>query len=144
MTSKIHAVRQLKFDAGHRVVNHESKCRSLHGHEYKLHLFAQADALDSLGRVIDFSVLKNIVGTWVDENWDHTMILFEKDPDLEKLKSCDKAKPIFIMKTNPTAENMALYLLNEVCPQLLRGTGVVVNKIRLDETSNCYVEVSNA
>lgn len=138
---KINAVRILKFDAGHRVVNHESKCRTLHGHEYKAHIYAEADGLDDLGRVIDFGVIKDVIGSWIDTNWDHTMILFKDDPDLAKIQSCDAVKPVFVMDKNPTAENMALYLLKEVCPMLLSGTGVVVKKIRLYETTNCYVEV---
>ena len=138
----IKATRILKFDAGHRVVNHESKCRSLHGHEYKAHIFAESDALDSLGRVIDFSVIKEKVGAWIDEHWDHTMILWEQDPDLDKINSCDKAKPVFVTEFNPTAENLALFLINEICPKLLNGTGVRVSKIILFETSNCYVEVT--
>lgn len=139
--NRIFATRIIKFDAGHRVVNHESKCRTLHGHEYKAHIYAEASSLDGLGRVIDFGVIKEKIGTWIDDNWDHTMIMFKDDPDLEKIKSCDGVKPVFVLDVNPTAENMALYLLNEVCPKLLDGTGVSVTKIKLYETTNCYVEV---
>jgi hypothetical protein len=53
------AIRRIPFAAGHRVFQHESKCRNLHGHNYVAVLHARADAgLDALGRVIDFSVLK--------------------------------------------------------------------------------------
>jgi 6-pyruvoyltetrahydropterin/6-carboxytetrahydropterin synthase len=138
----IEAVRIIKFDAGHRVVNHESKCATLHGHEYHVHIYASAKELDSLGRVIDFSVIKDRVGTWIDRNWDHTMIIWGGDPNLEHLKKCQGYKPIFISKWNPTAENMAQFLLDHVCPYVLQNTGVEVKKIRLYETSNCYVEVT--
>lgn len=138
---KTQAVRIIKFDAGHRVVNHESKCRTLHGHEYKAEIYAEGD-LDSLGRVIDFGVIKEKIGTWIDENWDHTMIMYCKDEDLEKVKSCSGYKEVFVTSFNPTAENLAAFLLNSVCPVALDGTGVKVTKIKLWETSNCYVEVS--
>ena len=141
--SRIQAVRKCKFDAGHRVVNHESKCRTLHGHEYWAHIYAEADQLDSLGRVIDFSDIKNKVGGWLDLNWDHNMIIWEKDPNLPLIKQCDGLKEPFVTEWNPTAENMADYLLNTVCPIVLKGTGIKVTKIRLYETSNCYVEVFN-
>lgn len=140
---KTNAVRIIKFDAGHRVVNHESKCRTLHGHEYHAHLFAQADDLDSLGRVIDFSVIKEKIGSWIDEFWDHNLIIWENDPNLSLLQQCDGLKKPFVTKFNPTAENMAQYLINEICPTLLKGTGVKITKIRLYETSNCYVEVES-
>lgn len=138
---KTSAVRIIKFDAGHRVVNHESKCRTLHGHEYKAEIYATADGLDSLGRVIDFSVIKNVIGAWVDEHWDHNMILFKDDPNLPLIKQCDGLKSPFVTEFNPTAENLAEFLLNK-SNELLAGTGVMVDKIKLWETSNCYVEVS--
>ena len=138
----IEAVRIVKFDAGHRVVNHESKCASLHGHEYKAHIYAQADSLDDIGRVIDFSVIKEKIGDWIDLWWDHTLLIYKLDPNLKHLQLCEAYKPIFVTEWNPTAENMAAHLLNVVCPTALAGTGVVVKKIRLYETTNCYVEVS--
>lgn len=140
--SKIKAVRKCKFDAGHRVVNHESKCRTLHGHEYWAHIYAEANHLDNIGRIIDFSVIKDVVGGWLDEHWDHNMIIWEQDPNLEHLLKCDGLKKPFVTKFNPTAENMADFLLNEICPKLLQGSGVEVTTIRLYETTNCYVEVS--
>jgi 6-pyruvoyltetrahydropterin/6-carboxytetrahydropterin synthase len=134
------AIRLLKFDAGHRVVNHESKCRTLHGHEYKIEVYCEAACLDELGRVVDFSVIKTVFGAWVDEYLDHTMILWEIDPDIDLLEACKGAKPIFKVPFNPTAENLAEMLLVKA-NKMLAEYGVTVPKIRLWETSNCYVEV---
>ena len=53
----ITCTRRIQFCAGHRVMGHEGKCRNLHGHNYVVFVTAQADELDSVGRVIDFSVL---------------------------------------------------------------------------------------
>jgi len=138
---KTQAVRIIKFDAGHRVVNHESKCRTLHGHEYKAEIFAEADALDTLGRVIDFSVIKQVIGSWIDEYLDHNMILFNQDPDLHLLEQCSGMKKPFVVPFNPTAENLA-HFIYETGNDLLLGTGVKITKIKLWETSNCYVEYS--
>lgn len=137
---KTQAVRIIKFDAGHRVVNHESKCRTLHGHEYKAEIFAEADTLDSLGRIIDFSIIKQYIGSWIDNNWDHNLIIFKDDPDIELIKQISGAKSAFITDFNPTAENIAAYLLN-ISNTMLASYSVKVIKIKLWETSNCYVEV---
>lgn len=139
---RIEAVRKLKFDAGHRVVNHESKCANLHGHEYHAEIYCDADNLDGLGRVIDFSVIKEVFGKWIDENLDHTMIIWDHDPLLGNLQRCIINKPFYITSFNPTAENLALHLI-EVGNRLLNIHGVRVTKMRLHETSNCYVEVSS-
>jgi 6-pyruvoyltetrahydropterin/6-carboxytetrahydropterin synthase len=139
---KIECVRILKFDAGHRVVNHESKCRTLHGHEYKAEVFCFAKELDSLGRIVDFSVIKEKLGAWIDNNLDHNMIIFDEDPNLQWLEKCDGLKNPYVTPFNPTAENLAAHIL-DIGNQLLKSSGVVISKIKLWETSNCYVEVSN-
>ena len=46
--------RKLEFDSAHRVMEHESKCKMLHGHRYALEASFAATKLDNLGRVIDF------------------------------------------------------------------------------------------
>jgi 6-pyruvoyltetrahydropterin/6-carboxytetrahydropterin synthase len=136
------AVRKIHFCYGHRVMNHESKCASLHGHNgvVWVHVLPVTD-LDFLGRVIDFSVVKSLIGGWVEENWDHTMIIFKEDiKTLELLLQAPSRKAIFVLDKNPTAENLAHYLLWNVCPMLLKGRGVIVHKIVFWETENCYVE----
>lgn len=135
-------VKKFKFDAGHRVMNHESKCRTPHGHEYKVFVYAQSKNLDGLGRVIDFSVLKQKIGTWLDEQWDHTFIVNSEDTALiAALQGIDNHKPIFIAPFNPTVENLAWYLLEKICPVLMEGTGVEIVKIQMWETETSFVEV---
>lgn len=136
----ISCTRVLEFDAAHRVVNHESKCATLHGHRYKCEFTAQGD-LDGIGRVIDFSVLKAKIGTWLDEHWDHTTIVFFDDKEtIQALMSMPRYKEPYVTAWNPTAENMADFLLNTLCPSLLGGSGVVVTKVRVYETPNCYAD----
>lgn len=134
--------RKIHFCYGHRVMNHESKCATLHGHNGVVWVHATpCDGLDSLGRVVDFSVLKEKVGGWVDKYWDHTTILFDQDEKtIDLIDQCPKAKDTFVMNVNPTAENMANFLLREVCPKALEGTGVVAHKIVFWETENCFAE----
>ena len=143
MMSKMQScVRKIHFCYGHRVKNHESKCATLHGHNGVIWVHATPiKNLDSLGRVIDFSVLKEKVGDWVDTFWDHTMILFKEDEEtIELVKKAPSFKDVFILPTNPTAENLASYLLNEICPKVLKGSGIMVYKIVFWETENCYAE----
>jgi 6-pyruvoyltetrahydropterin/6-carboxytetrahydropterin synthase len=97
---------------------------------------------DPLGRVIDFGILKEKLGGWIDENWDHGFILFEKDREGREALGYIPNQKVYLMDKNPTAENMAEHLLKEVAPSLLRGTGVAVVKIVLWETENCYAEVA--
>jgi 6-pyruvoyltetrahydropterin/6-carboxytetrahydropterin synthase len=147
------AHRRIQFCAGHRVMNHGSKCRNMHGHNYVAHIHARATALDSLGMVIDFGVLKEVVGGWIDEKWDHGFIYYEKDLVVKNALHTFQAgevagatgdktfyQKMFELPTNPTAENMAQYLL-ETANELLRDHGVEVWKVVLEETENCSAEV---
>lgn len=140
----IKCIRRIQFCAGHRVLGHEGKCANPHGHQYGLEVVAVSEGLDSLGRVIDFSVLKDRIGSWIDENFDHGFLVNEQDLELYAALSSVKPNKIYVCKFNPTAENIAKFLLEEVCPVLMTGTGVNVIAITLHETPNCFVEVTNA
>jgi len=141
--NKIKCTRKLHFCAGHRVMNHENKCATAHGHNYYVHLVAEAPNLDSIGRVIDFSVLKEKVGAWIDDHWDHTFLVCDQDELLiQTLRSLPRKKEPFICPFNPTAEEMANYLLRVVCPKVLDGTEVVITKVIVCETDNCSAEAN--
>lgn len=136
------ACRRIQFCAGHRVHRHESKCSNPHGHNYVAFFHAEADELDEIGRVIDFSVLKDRLGGWIDENWDHGFLYWSEDIDMRfALNQFTQDVKTFTMPSNPTAENMADYLLRVVGPQQLKGTGVRLVKVVLWETENCFAEV---
>lgn len=138
----ITCVRRICFDAGHRVLRHESKCAHLHGHSYKAFFHAAADELDSVGRIIDFGVLKQKLGGWIDDHWDHGFIYNQEDEEVAEIY--EKYLPghkHFVLPYNPTAENMARYLLEVVGPEQLEGIGVRLVKVVLWETENCFAEV---
>lgn len=141
--------RRLQFCCGHRVMGHENKCAHLHGHNYVVELTARAAKLDGIGRVIDFSVLKDKIGGWIERQWDHGFVL--NVDDVNTAEMIRKFRPhgdplvpqkLYIIPDNPTAECMAAYLLRAICPDLLRGTGVEVCKVKLWETENCFAEAS--
>lgn len=139
----ITVTRKLEFDAAHRVMNHESKCATLHGHRYVIEVEATCQVLDGIGRVIDFSVIKERLGTWLDEHWDHNSILYALDKEtVEALNKLPRKKDPFVVDWNPTAENMAEYLLKFVCPMLFIDYMIKVIKITVWETPNCKAEAT--
>ncbi len=136
------AVRRLQFCAGHRVWKHEHKCANLHGHNYVAFVHAEAEHLDDLGRVIDFSVLKERIGGWIEQYWDHGFICHREDAEALRAMEAIPNQKTFVMDANPTAENMADYLLRVVGPEQLADTGVRLVRVVLWETENCYAEVT--
>ncbi len=149
------------FDYAHRVLNHESKCRHIHGHRGVAEVTVQADILDLLGRVIDFSKLKSLIGFWINDNWDHNIILHPDDPlmkladDPETLDEIFEGKLPFALEVvnkgclepaNPTAENLA-HRLYEVCTYGLLPDHLKVVRVRIWETPSCcadYPDPDNA
>jgi len=132
----ITATRYHDFSAGHRVYGHESKCAHLHGHNYRVHFTVTADALDSIGRVMDFSAIKEHLCEWLEENWDHRMLMWQGDPLALDLKAIDP-HGVVIVPFNPTAEAMAQHLVEVAAPQALHGTGVRLIHCAIDETRKC-------
>jgi 6-pyruvoyltetrahydropterin/6-carboxytetrahydropterin synthase len=139
------------FSAGHRVCGHESKCAMLHGHNYRVYFvcapegsvftaFATGDelvgALDTVGRVIDFGEIKTRLCGWLETMWDHRFLLWEEDPLGDILAAADPDGVVFV-PFNPTAENMARYLVDVVGPMELEGTGVRLVSCRVEETRKC-------
>lgn len=135
------AVRRIQFCAGHRIHGHESKCAHLHGHNYVAHVHVSAASLDDLGRVIDFGVVKQVVGQWIEENWDHAFLVFVDDEEALAALRMVSGQRVYRMPTNPTAENMAAHLLSHA-NGMLRPLGVRVVRVELEETENCRVEVT--
>jgi len=106
--------------------------------------------LDAVGRVIDFKVVKELLCEWVENAWDHRFLMWEKDPvkiAVEKIlvshpvsepSSVDYiADSLCIVPFNPTAENMAEYLLQIIGPQQLEGTGITLKRVIIEETRKC-------
>lgn len=141
----INSIRKIEFDSAHRIINHESKCKMLHGHRYVLEVYLssknQDNQLDKLGRVIDFGEIKKIIGGWVDQFFDHNTILSNEDKELGNNIIKTTGQNIYYLDCPPTAENIALHLLKEILPNLLAKTEVECKKLRLYETPNCWVEV---
>jgi 6-pyruvoyltetrahydropterin/6-carboxytetrahydropterin synthase len=125
------------ISCGHRVYGHESKCAHLHGHNYRV-TFVCGGALDSVGRVIDFSVIKSRLCMWLEDNFDHRFLIWEKDPIANELLKLDPR--VVFVPFNPTAENIARYLVEVVAPKQLDGTGVTLLKCSVEETRKCSAE----
>jgi 6-pyruvoyltetrahydropterin/6-carboxytetrahydropterin synthase len=137
----ISCTRKIHFDAAHRLINHESNCKYLHGHRYICEATFEAPQIDALGRVIDFAEIKKILGNWIKDNLDHNTILWKKDAELAKDIEKHTQKPVYLLDQNPTAENIALHIFN-MCPLLFKDHNVKCTKIKLHESENSHVEVS--
>jgi 6-pyruvoyltetrahydropterin/6-carboxytetrahydropterin synthase len=129
--------RELTFCYGHRLLNYDGKCRHLHGHNGRAVLTLAAAKLDHLGMVMDFTRLKRVVGTWIDETLDHKMLLHKDDPVLPLLRQ--QGEPVYVMDVNPTAENIARLIFDFAAAQ-----GFPVVEVQLWETDTCFASYAGS
>jgi 6-pyruvoyltetrahydropterin/6-carboxytetrahydropterin synthase len=133
-------MKRIRFCAGHRLYRHGGKCEYFHGHNYVADFYVRGETTDSVGRLIDFAVLKQRCKGWIDEHWDHGFLLNQEDQNGIAAAQMVEPGKVYLLPFNPTAENMARYLLEEICPDLLAGTGVTIGKVVIWETEDSFAE----
>jgi 6-pyruvoyltetrahydropterin/6-carboxytetrahydropterin synthase len=146
---------RIPFEAAHRLLGHPGKCKYIHGHSYVATVVMSRAVLDKLGMVLDFSAIKRLVKSWIDNWWDHNLILSTEDPLYELFTRPTKEtselvgdKKIYGMacKRNPTAEGMSTELYEVIQNQILTYfvkngyedlTNVRLVSVSIQETENC-------
>jgi 6-pyruvoyltetrahydropterin/6-carboxytetrahydropterin synthase len=123
--------REMRFCYGHRLLNYNGKCRHLHGHNGRAVISLEAEQLDPLGMVVDFTVIKRVVQAWIDEALDHKMILHRDDPALPELRRL--GEPVVVIDVNPTAENIAKLIFDYA-----RAQDLPVVEVTLWETETSF------
>jgi 6-pyruvoyltetrahydropterin/6-carboxytetrahydropterin synthase len=123
--------KQIHFCYGHRLLNYDGNCRWLHGHNGLVEIELAAETLDEQGMVYDFTTIKRILKTWIDENLDHKMILNRDDPLVQTLQ--EHGEPLYLLDENPTAEAIARLIYEESARQ-----GFPVVEVRLWETPTSW------
>ena len=123
--------RKIDFCYGHRLLHYEGKCRHLHGHNGRAVITIEASDTDELGMVLDFSKIKDVVSTWIDDTLDHRMILHRDDPVVQIFE--EMGEPMYLIDRNPTAENIARLIYDFAQEQ-----GFPIVEVSLWETPNCF------
>lgn len=124
---------------GHRLKDHDGKCRGMHGHTYRLQVEFSGllvSSGSSRGMVADFGVLKAAVRK-VKQWFDHAMVLESVDP------ACDVAEPFAVVRrvdNAPTAEYLASMILAQICAEVPPAVATV-SMVRLWESEATYAEV---
>ena len=132
MTTKIR--RWVETDTGHRVPNHSSKCRNMHGHRYRWEAELEGDVVTDVGAseegmLIDFADISMILMQHIHDVVDHAFIVYEGDTEaLEALSSMGDGHRTLVVPFIPTAENLAKWAFEQVEPHISSTYG---NTLRL-------------
>ena len=106
--------KRFRFEAAHRLPRYEGPCFHLHGHSYELHVTLEMPVDPESGMTLDFFHLEEVVRDRVLARLDHKNI----NDTLE----------------NPTAENIAIWIWNELKPAF-----PAMIEIKLHETPDSSV-----
>ena len=139
--------RRLEFDAGHRIPDHKSQCRHLHGHRYAIEITLSGSIIDRAGdaangMIMDFSQVKDLANLHLVNQWDHAFLAYAGDSMIvEFLATLPDHKTVLLDRV-PTAENLAR-LAFEILDSVYRdtyGNHLQLQQVRLYETPNCWAD----
>jgi 6-pyruvoyltetrahydropterin/6-carboxytetrahydropterin synthase len=114
-----------EFSSAHKLRDYQGKCENLHGHNWKVEVFVEANTIDKTGLVIDFKILKEKINSIISQ-LDHCYI--------NKIK--------YFQKHNPTSENIAEYIFKKMT-LALKGYSLKLKKITVwenEKQSASYLE----
>lgn len=110
------------FPFAHRQHTHDGHCSLIHGHNWDFEFTFAADSLDACGFVADFGKLKWLKA-WLDDRFDHTLVLNEDDPQLPHLRRALEEWEMskIVVVPNCGAEGLAQWIAGQVNAMLGNG-----------------------
>jgi len=139
--------RRLEFDAGHRIPNHNSQCKHLHGHRYAIEItlsgdIITAEGISEQGMVMDFSDVKRIAKEQLVDAWDHAFLAYRGDHVVVDFLNALPDHKTVVFDVPPTAENLAM-LAFKILDSAYRdtyGNHLHLERVRLFETPNNWAD----
>ena len=107
-----------RFSAAHNLREYRGKCERLHGHNYRVDIVLCSDRLNATGMVMDFQEVKRLAAL-VTDKLDHAYL--------------NEVAPFDDL--NPTAENIACHIADEMAARL--PDGVSVKSVTCWESEDC-------
>ncbi|HTY02864.1 MAG TPA: 6-carboxytetrahydropterin synthase QueD [Rhodocyclaceae bacterium] len=139
--------RRLEFDAGHRIPDHLSQCRHLHGHRYAIEVTLSGSVLDAAGSpengmVMDFSRVKRLAQEHVVDAWDHAFLAYRGDAAVVAFLATLPEHKTVVLDAVPTAENLARIAFATLDPvfRATYGNQLRLERVRIYETPNCWAD----
>lgn len=139
--------RRLEFDAGHRIPDHQSQCRHLHGHRYALEVTLSGEIIEASGQpangmVMDFSEIKSLARLHLVDAWDHAFLAYRHDTAVVEFLAGLPGHKTVLVDAVPTAENLAALAFATLAPiyRDTYGNHLRLERVRLFETPNCWAD----
>jgi 6-pyruvoyltetrahydropterin/6-carboxytetrahydropterin synthase len=139
--------RRLEFDAGHRIPNHKSQCRHLHGHRYAVEITLSGEVITTegaseQGMVMDFSDVKIIALEKLANVWDHAFLVYRGDVEVLRFLNSIPGHKTVVLSSVPTAENLAAeaFRVLDAAYVDVYGNHLRLERVRIYETPNNWAD----
>ncbi len=147
--NSISVTRRLEFDAGHRLPNHQSQCRNIHGHRYALEVTLSAQVIHEEGSpddgmVMDFGDIKTVAQEKIVAVWDHAFLVYRGDKVMVDFLAAISGHKTVVLDVVPTAENLAQVAFDTLKDAYHDRFGhtLSLQRVRLYETPNCWADAT--
>ncbi|UUX93577.1 6-carboxytetrahydropterin synthase [Methanoplanus endosymbiosus] len=131
MTIRIY--KEVYIEASHRLMHYKGKCNRLHGHQWRIEVWAEGETAGDSMILIDYNVIKEAVN-----RYDHEVILNKDDPMAECLGQFQE-----VIKTDgdPTSELLSERIAADIQAECDNaGITATVTRCRVWESTSCYAD----
>ncbi len=139
------------IEIAHRLTVLQGKCQNIHGHSMKVHLelyveFEDGYARDEMDEILDYGKVKEKFRSYLNENYDHRLVLNEDDVWALRLWTedgsikypSDTPHPLPGLKKvpgDPTTENLAMWIAGWAKEEFGMDCQVVIWETETNATS---------
>jgi len=128
--------KDVQIDASHRLLHYKGKCASLHGHRWKVEVWAEGEPDTTTNILIDYNAIKEIIG-----KYDHQIILNREDP---MVPCIEKFQQVITTPGDPTSELLAFLIRKDIYDHCkAQGINATITKIRVWESPGSFAELSD-
>ena len=117
MPGQFEVMIERNFSSAHQLRGYQGKCENLHGHNYKIEIYARGNELNNIGLLVDFVELKQAADD---------LVAYVDHQNLNELEP-------FVEEQNPSAENVARFFLEKLASKI-NDARVQIYKVRCFET----------
>ena len=142
--ARIRLTKEFSFEMAHVLEGYDGPCREIHGHSYRLFVTVAGTPCDDpanpkYGMVIDFGILKRIVGRLIVDVYDHSLLMRRTDDHRDRTALLGKRfEKMRTVDFQPTCENLVAHFAALIAPEL--PAGVTLFSLRLHETATSFAE----
>lgn len=130
--------KRFRWEMSHRLADHASECRNIHGHSYRLEVILEG-VPDEDGMVVEFAVIRGAVQPIIDA-LDHAFLCHDGDKVMLDFLVANDLKRV-VVPFITTTENLTAWIADQIAGEFLGRKNVSAMTVRLHETRSAYAEV---